>query len=148
MKDYYQILGLEYDVGQVEIKQAYRSLAKQFHPDLNNSEKEYEERFKEIKEAYEVLGDTMRKRFYDQDFFKTVRQQYDYQSTSFNNFQKQPKRELEMPKFGDYLSGFFQTLQLFFKFIQVSAFLILGGILCFTLLCFGLLFLLKLLLGI
>ncbi len=65
-KDYYAILGVPRDASQEEIKQAYRRLVKQWHPDLHpENRKEAEERFKEIQEAYEVLSDPEKRRQYD-----------------------------------------------------------------------------------
>ncbi len=51
MSDYYEILDIEKDSNQVEIKAAYRRLAKKYHPDLNNGDEEAQEKFKEINEA-------------------------------------------------------------------------------------------------
>ncbi|MBN1298091.1 MAG: molecular chaperone DnaJ [Actinobacteria bacterium] len=64
-RDYYEVLGVNRDCSQVEIKQAYRKLARQFHPDVNNGNTEYEERFKEISEAYAVLSNEDKRRQYD-----------------------------------------------------------------------------------
>ena len=55
-KDYYETLGIKRDATEAEIKSAYRKLARKYHPDVNKT-KEAEEKFKEINEAYEVLGD-------------------------------------------------------------------------------------------
>lgn len=55
MKDYYKILGIPTDSNKAEIKQAYRNLALKFHPDKNPNNKEAEEKFKEVAEAYEIL---------------------------------------------------------------------------------------------
>ncbi|MBZ0185496.1 MAG: J domain-containing protein [Candidatus Obscuribacterales bacterium] len=64
-KDYYQILGVQRTSSQKEIKTAYRSLARKFHPDANKGDKKAEEKFKEITEAYEVLKDPEKRQKYD-----------------------------------------------------------------------------------
>ncbi|MFS8540541.1 MAG: molecular chaperone DnaJ [Tissierellales bacterium] len=65
MKDYYEILNVSRDASLDEIKAAYRKLAKKYHPDLNPNDKEAEQKFKEINEAYEVLSDPEKRRKYD-----------------------------------------------------------------------------------
>ena len=64
-KDYYQILGVSRDASADEIKKAYRKLALKYHPDKNKGNKEAEERFKEINEAYAVLSDPEKRKQYD-----------------------------------------------------------------------------------
>ena len=63
-KDYYDILGVKRDATDSEIKSAYRKLARKFHPDVNKT-KEAESKFKDINEAYEVLGDRQKRQRYD-----------------------------------------------------------------------------------
>ncbi len=63
-KDYYEILGVKKDSSEAEIKSAYRKLARKYHPDVNK-EKGAEEKFKDINEAYEVLGDKEKRQRYD-----------------------------------------------------------------------------------
>jgi len=64
-KDYYKLLGVEKDATQKEIKKAYRKLAAKFHPDKNPGNKVAEEKFKEINEANEVLGNAEKRKKYD-----------------------------------------------------------------------------------
>lgn len=64
-KDYYKILGVNKSASQDEIKKAYRKLAAKYHPDTNQGNKQAEEKFKEISEAYEVLGDADKRQKYD-----------------------------------------------------------------------------------
>ena len=64
-KDYYKILGVERKASEDEIRKAYRKLAKQHHPDYNPNNKQAEDRFKEINEAYEVLSDSKKRSHYD-----------------------------------------------------------------------------------
>ncbi len=65
-KDYYAVLGVGKTATQKEIKQAFRRLARQYHPDVNPNNKEAEARFKEINEAYEVLSDPEKRKRYDE----------------------------------------------------------------------------------
>ncbi len=65
-KDYYQTLGVSKTSSEKEIKQAFRKLARKFHPDVNPGDKSAEAKFKEINEAHEVLGDPDKRRKYDE----------------------------------------------------------------------------------
>ncbi len=64
-KDYYSLLGVKRDASEREIKQAYRKLARKYHPDVNSGDKSAEAQFKQINEAYEVLSDKEKRRKYD-----------------------------------------------------------------------------------
>ena len=65
-RDYYEVLGVDKSAAPDAIKKAYRKLAMQYHPDRNPGDKQAEEKFKEINEAYEVLGDEEKRAKYDQ----------------------------------------------------------------------------------
>jgi len=65
-KDYYATLGVSRDAKPEEIRKSYRRLARKYHPDVNPGNKASEERFKEISEAYEILGDEKKRQIYDQ----------------------------------------------------------------------------------
>ncbi|TAN44093.1 MAG: molecular chaperone DnaJ [Nitrospirae bacterium] len=64
-KDYYKILGVDKNASQEEIKKVFRKQARKYHPDLNTGDKHAEEKFKEINEAYAVLGDEQKRKEYD-----------------------------------------------------------------------------------
>jgi DnaJ-class molecular chaperone len=66
MPDYYQILGVARSADEKEIKAAYRKLARKHHPDVNPGDKASEAKFKQVSEAYEVLGDSEKRALYDQ----------------------------------------------------------------------------------
>ena len=92
-KNYYETLGVDKNASADEIKSAYRKLAKKYHPDLNPNNEEAASKFKEINEAYEVLGDSQKKANYDQygsadpkDFFRGAQGSSQGGFSGFGNF--------------------------------------------------------------
>ena len=81
-RDYYEVLGVEKNASDAEIKKAYRKLAMKYHPDQNPGDKTAEEKFKEINEAYEVLSDADKKARYDQYGFAGVDPNFNPRSRS------------------------------------------------------------------
>ena len=71
-RDYYEVLGVQKSATHDEIKKAYRKAAMKYHPDRNPGDKEAEEKFKEVGEAYEVLSDEDKRQRYDQFGFAGV----------------------------------------------------------------------------
>lgn len=65
-RDYYEVLGVGRNADAAQIKKAYRKLAKKYHPDTNAGNAEAEQKFKEVTEAYDVLGDEEKRKMYDQ----------------------------------------------------------------------------------
>ncbi len=65
MKNYYEVLGVQRNATLEEIKKVYKKLAKKYHPDLNQGNKEAEQKFIEIKEAYDTLSDESKRKSYD-----------------------------------------------------------------------------------
>ena len=65
-RDFYEVLGVSRDASERDIKKAYKRLAMKFHPDRNQGDESAAEKFKEVKEAYEILLDPQKKAAYDQ----------------------------------------------------------------------------------
>lgn len=84
MKDYYEILGIQRTATSEEIKKAYRNLAFKYHPDRNAGNKDAEERFKQITEAYDVLGDEKKRADYDR---------YGFQDNSYSDYSRSYQNE-------------------------------------------------------
>ncbi len=97
-QDYYEVLGLSKGAGADEIKKAYRQMAKKYHPDMNPDNKEAEQKFKEVNEAYAVLSDPEKKAQYDQYGHAAFDQSTGYGAGGFGGF------DFDM---GDIFSSFF-----------------------------------------
>jgi curved DNA-binding protein len=118
-KDYYKILGVNRGASEREVKQAYRKLARQYHPDVNPGDKSAEEKFKQINEAYEVLSDKDKRKKYDKygdqwqyadQFEQAQRQQQQQQAQGFDFGQGGRRVYYSQGDFGsifdDILGGF------------------------------------------
>jgi len=89
-RDYYEVLGVDRQAGEEEIKKAYRQLARQYHPDVSKEDpKVAEERFKEISEAYEVLMDKPKRELYDKYGHAGVNSQFQGGGFNWNDFTHQ-----------------------------------------------------------
>lgn len=95
MKDYYKSLELNFDAKSTDIKTAYRRLAKKYHPDLHFGNKLFEEKFKEINEAYSILNDKAKKDIYDINYQKSKYRQStnNNSSNSTNNSEKKEQKQ-------------------------------------------------------
>ena len=86
-RDYYEVLGVSKDASQEEIKKAYRSLAKKYHPDVSTEPKEVAEaKFKEISEAYEILSDEEQRKIYDQYGFDGIKGNFGQDGFTWDDF--------------------------------------------------------------
>lgn len=101
-KNYYDILGVPKDVANEEIKRVFRRLARQYHPDLNPGNKEAEEKFKDIGEAYEVLGDPNKRSQYDR--FSVSWQQRSKAGKGGFKRGARGSKEAELDEFADFNS--------------------------------------------
>lgn len=86
-KDYYKILGVQESASAADIKSNYRKLAKQYHPDANPGNKQAEDRFKEISEAYDVLSNEQKRQKYDQMRRFGGGSGFDFNNMDFGGFQ-------------------------------------------------------------
>jgi curved DNA-binding protein len=96
-KNYYDVLGVNSKASASEIKQSYRDLAKKFHPDKNPGDKKSEEKFKQISEAFDTIGDEQKRQEYDQARANPFRGRSQYQQ----------KQRTQQPDLEDLFSSFF-----------------------------------------
>lgn len=104
-RDYYEILGVAKDASQDDIKKAYRSLAKKYHPDVSTEPKEVAEaKFKEISEAYEILSDEEKRKLYDQYGHEGVKNSFGQDGFTWSDF---TRADDISDIFGDIFGGMF-----------------------------------------
>ncbi len=102
-RDYYEVLGIQRNAAQGDIKKAYRRLAMKYHPDTarNLTSKTAEERFKEINEAYSVLSDQKKRRIYDHGGHQALQNNFNsnmHYTTTYSNFNGKSKKERILEK--------------------------------------------------
>lgn len=137
--DYYQVLGVDKNASQEEIKKAYRKLARKHHPDINPNDKEAEKKFQQINEANEVLSDTDKRKKYDQygadwkhaaQFEQAKKQQQNYgqekQHNPFGQSESYAYSSADEQDYSDFFSNIFgrsqgQSTQVKFKGKDVHA---------------------------
>lgn len=108
-KDYYEVLGVKRNATETEIKKAYKKLARKYHPDVNPNNKEAEEKFKEISEAYHVLSNKELRKKYDQ-FGHSERWAQEFGGFDFSGFDfKNPFSSVGFEGFGSIFEDAFGT---------------------------------------
>jgi len=103
--DYYKVLGLEKGASESDIKKAFRSLARKYHPDANPDDPKAEEQFKQISEAYEVLSDPQKKARYDQVESQYRSYQHNGGQGNWQDFSKNGGFQFTQDDLGDMFQG-------------------------------------------
>ncbi len=101
--DYYRILGVDKSASQDDIKKAYRKLARKYHPDLNPNDDSVKQKFQQIAEAYEVLGDKEKRKKYDK-YGENWKHADEYEKAGYGGQQQQQGQQFYQ-NFGDFFSG-------------------------------------------
>ncbi len=101
-RDLYDVLGVSKNASPDDIKKAFRKMAKEYHPDLHPNDKQAEEKFKEVNEAYDILSDPSKRERYDRFGFAGIDPSHGMDGASANGFDFD-----DMFGFGDIFSSFF-----------------------------------------
>ncbi len=116
LKDYYYFLGIKSNASEDEIKKAYRKLSFKYHPDKNENDDFFTERFREIQEAYETLIDAERRKIYDQSYGQFQRSYKSVLPPKIKNFNASTIRA----KKGDEITIYWQTYDA--DFVKITPF--------------------------
>ena len=87
-RDYYEVLGIDKSASEKELKSAYRKLAKKYHPDANPGDKQSEEKFKELSEAYDILKDPEKRKLYDKFGHAAFDESMNYRQPENENYRE------------------------------------------------------------
>jgi len=129
-KNYYQTLGINQNASSEQIKKSYRLYASKFHPDKHKGDNFFEEKFKEIQEAYDVLSDSEKRKVYDNEFFNFNKVETQEPTTEKENFytknnntaynqKSKPKTEKQQKRSKNILIGI-GTAFLFFIIMEIG----------------------------
>lgn len=103
-RNYYEFLGVDRNASGEEIKKAFRKLARRYHPDVNPGDKESEEKFKDINEAYEVLSDETKRAEYDRYTRQWQQKGSNRKPFNWNSANRTPNKEVNYNEYGDFNS--------------------------------------------
>lgn len=107
MIDLYDVLGVTQSASEDEIKKAYRKLSKKYHPDANPGNKEAEDRFKEISEAYAILEDTDKRRVYDKSQKKESKEESAGKNSKDSKINPKPSADINFSNMEEQFAQFF-----------------------------------------
>ena len=109
MKDYYKILSIPINANKDEIKKAFRSLAKKYHPDRNKDDKDALQKFQEVNEAYEVLSNEDSRKKYDNERSNNKENNYNKETNSKNNKSDNNKKYQDKGESIENLNKYFES---------------------------------------
>ena len=128
MKDFYYILGVDANCSSIEIKEAYRKLSKKFHPDVNQNDKYFESRFREIHEAYIILNDPTQRAIYDRNLkkFKSPSSPGSFSSSQQQRTHRPPPNAYQARPAASYKVNPRRSIDVLFTIILIAVTIIFG----------------------